>query len=105
MRKQTHFIREIAEVFLSRQEEPRPQDKPEVASSFKRLGGGHRRSKRLEADIIRLAAEGLSNREIAQRLYLSPRTVASHLHRSFPKLGVAGRHQIHGLLAVDQVHE
>ena len=47
---------------------------------------------------IRLAATGLSNREIAQRLFLSPRTVSSHLYRSFPKLGVAGRHQLHGLL-------
>ena len=52
-----------------------------------------------QRQIIRLAAEGLSNREIAQRLFLSPRTVASHLYRSFPKLGVAGRHQLHGLLA------
>ena len=54
-----------------------------------------------QRQIIRLAAEGLSNREIAERLYLSPRTVAFHLYRSFPKLGVAGRHQIHGLLAAD----
>jgi len=51
-----------------------------------------------QRQIIRLAAGGLSNREIAQRLYLSPRTVASHLYRSFPKLGVAGRHQLHGLI-------
>ena len=51
-----------------------------------------------ERQIIRLAAGGLSNREIAQRLYLSPRTVASHLYRSFPKLGVAGRNQLHGLI-------
>ena len=52
-----------------------------------------------QQQIIRLAATGLSNREIAQRLFLSPRTVSSHLYRSFPKLGVAGRHQLHGLLA------
>jgi DNA-binding CsgD family transcriptional regulator/tetratricopeptide (TPR) repeat protein len=51
-----------------------------------------------QRQIIRLAAGGLSNREIAQRLYLSPRTVASHLYRSFPKLGVAGRHQLHDLI-------
>jgi len=48
--------------------------------------------------IIGLAAQGLSNRQIAQLLFLSPRTVASHLYRSFPKLGVAGRHQLGGLL-------
>jgi DNA-binding CsgD family transcriptional regulator len=52
-----------------------------------------------QQQIIRLAAEGLSNREIGQRLYLSPRTVASHLYRSFPKLGVADRHQLQGLIA------
>ena len=51
-----------------------------------------------QRQIIRLAATGLSNREIAQRLFLSPRTVSSHLYRSFPKLGVAGRHQLHGLI-------
>jgi DNA-binding CsgD family transcriptional regulator len=52
-----------------------------------------------ERQIVRLAAEGLPNRDIAQRLYLSPRTVASHLYRSYPKLGVAGRHQLHGLIS------
>jgi DNA-binding CsgD family transcriptional regulator len=48
--------------------------------------------------IVQLAAQGLSNREIAQRLVLSPRTVASHLYRCFPKLGVAERRQLHNLL-------
>jgi len=38
-----------------------------------------------------LAAEGLTNREIGQRLYLSHRTVSTHLHRIFPKLGVSSR--------------
>jgi DNA-binding NarL/FixJ family response regulator len=52
-----------------------------------------------QREIIELAAQGLSNREIARRLVLSPRTIASHLHRSFPKLGVAGRHQLHALVA------
>jgi len=51
-----------------------------------------------QRQIVALAAEGLSNREIAQRLYLSPHTIAAHLYRSFPKLGVAGRHQLHGLI-------
>ena len=48
--------------------------------------------------IVQLAAQGLSNREIAQRMVLSPRTVASHLYRCFPKLGVAERRQLHDLL-------
>jgi DNA-binding CsgD family transcriptional regulator len=48
--------------------------------------------------MVYLAGSGLSNREIGDQLYLSPRTVASHLYRSYPKLGIAGRHQIRGLL-------
>jgi DNA-binding CsgD family transcriptional regulator len=47
-----------------------------------------------ELQIARLAAEGLSNREIGERLFLSPRTVGSHLYRIFPKLGIASRSQL-----------
>ena len=38
-----------------------------------------------------LAATGLSNPEIGRRLFLSPRTVSSHLYRAFPKLGITSR--------------
>src|SRR6185295_17983478 len=51
-----------------------------------------------ELQIARLAAEGLSNREIGSRLYLSHRTVGSHLYRAFPKLGVTSRAQLHTAL-------
>ncbi|MFI6603577.1 ATP-binding protein [Nonomuraea sp. NPDC050536] len=44
-----------------------------------------------ELNIAQLASEGLTNREIGQRLYLSHRTVGTHLHRIFPKLGVSSR--------------
>jgi len=47
-----------------------------------------------ELQIVQMAAEGLSNREIGQRLYLSHRTVESHLYRVFPKLGVSSRAQL-----------
>jgi DNA-binding CsgD family transcriptional regulator len=47
-----------------------------------------------ELQIARLAAAGLSNREIGERLYLSPRTIGSHLYRIFPKLNVASRTQL-----------
>ena len=47
-----------------------------------------------EMQIARLAADGLSNREIGQRLYLSHRTVGSHLYRMFPKLGITSRSQL-----------
>jgi DNA-binding CsgD family transcriptional regulator len=51
-----------------------------------------------ELQIAQLAASGLSNREIGQRLYLSPRTVGSHLYRMFPKLGISSRSELAGVL-------
>ena len=51
-----------------------------------------------ELQIATLAADGLSNRQIAQRMYLSHRTVGSHLYRIFPKLGVSTRSQLHQVL-------
>ncbi|WP_306207921.1 helix-turn-helix domain-containing protein, partial [Actinoplanes sp. RD1] len=47
-----------------------------------------------QVQIVRLAAEGLTNREIGARLALSPRTVGSHLYRIFPLLGVTNRTQL-----------
>ncbi|WP_028066961.1 ATP-binding protein [Solirubrobacter soli] len=47
-----------------------------------------------ELQIAQLAAEGLSNREIGQRLYLSHRTVSTHLYRVFPKLGITSRAEL-----------
>jgi len=51
-----------------------------------------------QRQIVVLAASGLTNTEIAERLFLSARTVASHLYNSFPKLGIAGRHQLHAVV-------
>ncbi|KJK59161.1 hypothetical protein UK12_06120 [Saccharothrix sp. ST-888] len=42
-------------------------------------------------EIARLAAQGLSNKEIGAKLYLSPRTVSTHLYQVFPKLGITSR--------------
>lgn len=56
-----------------------------------------------QREIVILASRGLTNPEIADRLFLSPRTVASHLYRSYPKLGIAGRHQLRDL--IDQLPE
>lgn len=52
-----------------------------------------------QQEIVQLAASGMTNQQIADRLYLSPRTVSSHLYRSFPKLGVTARHELAGVLA------
>lgn len=47
-----------------------------------------------EMQIAQLAANGLTNREIAQDLFISPRTVSTHLHRIFTKLGITARAQL-----------
>jgi DNA-binding CsgD family transcriptional regulator len=44
-----------------------------------------------ELGVARLVAEGLTNREVAERLFVSPHTVNSHLRRVFAKLGVNSR--------------
>jgi DNA-binding CsgD family transcriptional regulator len=53
-----------------------------------------------QRQIVLLAGDGLTDREIADRLFLSPRTVNSHLYRSYPKLGVASRHQLRDVIAL-----
>lgn len=53
---------------------------------------------RREEDVARLAAAGLSNALIAERLVLSVRTVESHLYRSFTKLGIASRAELTDVL-------
>ncbi|MFF2548126.1 ATP-binding protein [Kitasatospora sp. NPDC058063] len=86
-----------------------------AADTFRRLGatpweeradrelratGGHRDSGPVgsgapltpqQRKIAHLAAVGLTNKEIGERLFLSPRTVSTHLHQLFPKLGVTSR--------------
>ncbi|WP_433246329.1 LuxR C-terminal-related transcriptional regulator [Streptosporangium sp. CA-135522] len=44
-----------------------------------------------ELQVVRLAAAGATNREIAAQLFLSPKTVGHHLYRAFPKLRVSTR--------------
>lgn len=47
-----------------------------------------------EAQIARLARDGLSNPEIGSRLFISPRTVEYHLHKVFTKLAISSRTQL-----------
>ncbi|GIF47207.1 regulatory LuxR family protein [Asanoa ferruginea] len=51
-----------------------------------------------QLQIASLAAAGLSNREIGEQLFMSPRTVSSHLYRIFPKLGITSRGQLAAVL-------
>ncbi|WP_232665474.1 ATP-binding protein [Pseudonocardia sp. TRM90224] len=47
-----------------------------------------------ELQVVRRAALGLTNREIAVQLFLSPRTVSHHLYKAYPKLGVSKRNEL-----------
>jgi len=52
-----------------------------------------------ELQIVRLAADGATNRDIAAQTQLSPRTVGQHLYKAFPKLGVRSRAELRRRLA------
>jgi DNA-binding CsgD family transcriptional regulator len=52
-----------------------------------------------ELEVAELAAAGLSNKQIGQRLFLSHRTVGAHLYQIFPKLGVTSRAALRDALA------
>jgi DNA-binding CsgD family transcriptional regulator len=52
-----------------------------------------------EEQIVRLARDGHSNREIGAMLFLSPRTVEWHLRKAFTKLGITSRNALHAALA------
>jgi DNA-binding CsgD family transcriptional regulator len=47
-----------------------------------------------ELDVVRLVSEGLANSDIATRLFVSPRTVQSHLTHVYSKVGVTSRVQL-----------
>ena len=54
-----------------------------------------------EHEIASLAAAGLTNKQIGERLYLSHRTVSGHLYRIFPKLGISARAALRDALPSD----
>jgi pimeloyl-ACP methyl ester carboxylesterase/DNA-binding CsgD family transcriptional regulator len=69
-----------------------------AAAEPARAGGGIELSRR-EREVAQLVARGLSNREIAERLYLSERTVDNHVHHILDKLGFDSRVQVAAWLA------
>jgi DNA-binding NarL/FixJ family response regulator len=51
-----------------------------------------------ELTVARLVADGASNQQVAEQLYLSRKTVESHLHKVYTKLGIGSRKQLPGVL-------
>ncbi|HEV3295276.1 MAG TPA: LuxR C-terminal-related transcriptional regulator, partial [Streptosporangiaceae bacterium] len=66
-----------------------------------RTGGASEPLTAQEAQVARLARDGLSNPEIGARLFISPRTAKYHLSNVFTKLGITSRGQLHQVLPAD----
>jgi DNA-binding CsgD family transcriptional regulator len=63
-------------------------------------GDGHRVALTdRELEVAQMVTSGLTNHQIARRLFVSPRTIEAHLHRIFAKLGVRSRAAVAGVLA------
>ena len=65
-----------------------------VAVSVKRPTSGWGSLTPTERDVVRLVREGLGNKDIGARLFISPRTVQTHLTHVYAKLGVTSRVQL-----------
>lgn len=75
------MTRRLVAEFASRTKKPHPTAELDVLTDRER-------------EVMRLAAEGLSNQEIAAELYMSPATARTHVSRAMTKLGVRDRTQL-----------
>jgi DNA-binding CsgD family transcriptional regulator len=74
----------------------------EEAIAYARRGRGERKRAstgwasltRAELDVVKLVSEGLGNKDVAARLFVSPRTVQAHLTHIYTKLGLTSRVQL-----------
>jgi DNA-binding CsgD family transcriptional regulator len=97
--KAREHLREARDIFDRLGNDPfanRSRDELRAAgeASHKRRSAAWDQLSPQELQIAHLVAEGLSNKQIGERLFLSHRTIASHLYRIFPKLGVTSRAQL-----------
>jgi DNA-binding NarL/FixJ family response regulator len=96
-------LRQAAETFdalgqLSRAAQARRELRASGETARRRTPGAWAQLTPQELQVAQLAADGLSNKEIAERLYVSTRTVGTHLYRLFPKLGIASRAELRDAL-------
>ena len=83
------------------------QPQPDRHAPVERADGERESLTAREVEVLRLIAEGLSNADVARRLWISVPTVKYHLSRIYEKVGVANRTGAtrwalrHGLLALD----
>jgi DNA-binding NarL/FixJ family response regulator len=77
---------------------------PKAASAPRSDGAGVGALAKREADVARLIADGLSNKQIGARLFISERTVDSHVRSILNKLGVSSRVQIARWIASTEQH-
>jgi DNA-binding CsgD family transcriptional regulator len=93
---------------LSRRERVgRPPDRGRARAELAAIGVRPRRTEHAGADsltpserrVVELAATGGTNREIAQTLFVTEKTVETHLGRSFRKLDISSRRQLPDVLA------
>jgi DNA-binding NarL/FixJ family response regulator len=75
-----------ARLQLAAAEAPAPEDEAAAPDEFERLGLTAR-----EAEVLRLVADGLSNRQIAEKLFISRKTASVHVSNILAKLGVSTR--------------
>ncbi|MBB3039293.1 helix-turn-helix transcriptional regulator [Hoyosella altamirensis] len=94
------YLRQAAETFARMRAKPwEERANAELRAAGGRVEGqpGEDKTSALtpqERQVVRLAATGLSNRDIAAQLFLSPRTVGYHLYKAYPKLGVTSRGEL-----------
>lgn len=99
-REQLRTARDLADALAMRpwSERARAELRALGADSPPRVPGVWEPLSLQELEVAQLAARGMSNREIGERLFLSHRTVGSHLYHLYPKLGVTNRAQLSATL-------
>ena len=71
-----------------------PPPRSAAAANAKRPTSGRASLTPTERDVVRLVSEGFGNKDIATRLFVSPRTVQTHLSHVYTKLGLTSRVQL-----------